>query len=211
MTVRPENQSAPAPVPGGRALPRIAAALLHTVPFGLCAGPLVAFWTGWTIGYSVAVGGLLGLVAGLVVATADWLGLQRIWRRNGQAPSTEAVALPERQAALAPQPVGDLWLVLIGPPVFAGLFLCLPLLCTPGEGGRWGNIVVYLSVGAILVLWATVVGPPRLRKLARRGEWAPPGTLEHPYRVALALTALLMAAVVAATFAGVWILQLAGL
>jgi hypothetical protein len=79
------------------------------------------------------------------------------------------------------------------------------------KGGPWGNVVVLLMVGAVLLAMATVVSPPRLRELARRGEWVPRGTATPPYRVAFALTALLMAAVVAVLHAGVWILQLFGL
>src|SRR5262249_52458013 len=57
------NQSAPPPnVPLGW---RIASALLPTVPFGLCAGPVVAHWAGWETWYGVTVGGLTGVVVGV--------------------------------------------------------------------------------------------------------------------------------------------------
>ncbi len=204
------NQSEPAPAARGHVLGRIAAALLHTVPFGLCAGPLVASRTDWAIWSSVAGGGLMGLALGLVVGTADWLRLGGLRGRGGQAPNAELVAVPKPSAAPDPQPAGDLWLVMIGPPVFAGLILCLPLLGTAGDGGPWGAVVVWLSAGAVLVIWASVVSPPRLQELARRGAWVPRGTAMHPYRVAFALTALLMAAVVAVSFAAVWVLQLCG-
>jgi hypothetical protein len=211
MAVHTGNQSGPPPHAGSGALVRIAAALLHTVPFGLCAGPLVASFNGRAISFNVAVGGLIGLVAGLVIGTADWLGLQELLRRRGQAPGAEPVATPEPGAAPDRRPAGDLWLVMIGPPVFAALILCLPLMGTAGKGGPWGDVVVLLIVAAVLVIWAAKVSPPCLRELVRRGEWVPPGTAEHPYRVALVLTALLMATVVAVMFAGVWVLQLCGI
>jgi hypothetical protein len=210
MTLQVSNQSGPPPAARRSALARIAASVLPAVPFGLCAGPLIAYHTGWAVGYSVAVGGLTGLALGLVIGAADWLGLHELLRRRGRAPVAAPVAAPEPDAALGRQPAGDLWLVMIGPPVFAGLFLCLALMATPRKGGPWGNVVIVLIVGAVLVLWATVVSPPRLRELARRGEWAPRGAAAHPYRTALALTALVMAAVVAVSYAGVWILQLCG-
>jgi hypothetical protein len=211
MAVQAGNQSEQPPgARRGKLGWRIAAALLHTVPFGLVAGPVVLSFTDWPIGYRVAVGGLMGLVVGAVVGTADWLGLAELLRRKGQAPGAEPGAPPGRAAALESQPADGLWVAMIFPPVFAGLILCIPLMGT-SKGGPWGNIFVLLLVGAVLVIWATVVSPPRLRELARRGKWAPPGTTAHPYRVAFALTALIMAAAVAVLHVGVWVLQLFGL
>src|SRR5437868_3435693 len=98
MAVQAGNQSEPPPDARRRAVGRIAAALIPAVPFGLCAGPVVASLTGWAIWDGVAVGGLMGLVLGLVVGTADWLGLQELLRRRKQAPGAEPVAPPEPAA-----------------------------------------------------------------------------------------------------------------
>jgi hypothetical protein len=212
MTVQAGNPSDPPPdAPRVKLSWRIAAALIHTVPFGLFAGPVVASFTDWPIGYRVALGGVLGLVAGLVVGTADWLELPKLLRRRRKTPVTEQVAPPKPAAAIESEPTGDLWVAMIFPPYFAGIILCIPLMGTPVDGSPWGNVVLLLFVGAVFVIWARVVSPPRLRELARRGEWVPAGTMTHPYWVAFALTALNMAAVVAVLHVGVWVLGLFGL
>jgi hypothetical protein len=209
MAFQTQNQSEPPTNAGGVAL-RIAAALIHTVPLGLGAGLFVAFSSGGALGHSLLVGGLIGLAFGVIVGTADWLGLRELLRRSPQAPGAEPVAIAESGAEPDRRPAGDLWLLMIGPPVFAGLILCIPLMATSTNGGPWGNIAVVLVVAAVFVIWATVVSPRCLQELARRGEWVPRGTDTHPYRVGLVLTTLLMATVVAVSHVAVWLLQLCG-
>ena len=52
---------------------------------------------------------------------------------------------------------------------------------------------------------------PFLRELARRSEWVPPGTARAPALVAIAMTALITAAVVAVLLTLVWVERLSGL
>lgn len=210
MGVHTRNHSAQPPDASAAKLTwKIAAALLHTVPLGLFAGPVVVSFTDWPLGYRVAVGGMIGVVVGAAVGTADWLGLSDLLRRRRQAPVAEPGAPGKPAATLESKPTDELWAPVIFPPVFAGLILCIPIMGT-SRGGPWGNIFILFLVGAAFVICGAVVNPPRLLELARRGKWAPPGTTTHPYHVGVALTALIMAAVVAILHAGVWVLELCG-
>jgi hypothetical protein len=191
-------------------LGRIGSALLPMVPFGLCSGPVVASIFGWETWFGVAVGGLVGAVVGVSVGMAEWLGFLDFLRRPAEAPASEPAATAKPATDLTSKVSSDLWVEMIFPSVFAGLILCIPLMATPVDGNPWGNIVLSLLVGAVLVIWSTVICPPRLQELARRGEWTPPGVATHPYRVAFVQTALIIAAAVAFLHAAVWVLQLCG-
>jgi hypothetical protein len=132
-------------------------------------------------------------------------------RAKAPAPGAEPSATPEPGAVPDPYTAGDLWVVIIGPPLFVGLFVCLPLVATPREGSAWNGSWEILGGITFLGLWATTTSSRLLRELVRRREWVPPGTARHPILVAIALTALLAAAVVAVMHTLVWVERLSGL
>ncbi len=105
------------------------------------------------------------------------------------------------------QSVPELWGAIIAFPTFGGLLLGVTLVGTP-KGGEWARFWVVLVVGGFLGACATVLGAVYLSELARRRVWVPPGTARHPILIAVALSALLMAAGVAIDLAGIWISSL---
>jgi hypothetical protein len=87
----------------------------------------------------------------------------------------------------------DLWMPILGWPVFGGLFLSVPFVGTPTEDSLLGTFGVVLVVGGFFGFTAMLLSVPRLEELVRRDAWVPPGTAAHPIPVAVALAWLVMA------------------
>jgi len=118
------------------------------------------------------------------------------------APGAEPSATSEPRAVPGPQTPTDLWAMIIGPAVLVGLAIYGPF---------WADSWLILGGIVFLGIWAVAMSNPFLRELTRRGEWVPPGTARHPALVAIVLTALLAAAVVATLLTLVWVERLSGL
>jgi hypothetical protein len=142
---------------------------------------------------------LVALTMGPALIAAGYLLLRS---PKAPAPGAEPSATPEPRAAPGPQTATDLWAVIIGPAVVVGLAIYGPF---------WGDFWLILGGIAFLGIWAVAMSNPFLRELASRGRWVPPGTARHPALVAIALTALLAAAVVAVLLTLVWVERLSGL
>jgi hypothetical protein len=100
--------------------------------------------------------------------------------------------------------VRDLWGGMMAFPTFGGLLLGVTLVVTP-KGGEWARFWMVLVFGGFLGVCATVLSAVHLSELARRSEWAAPGTATHRILMAIALTVLLMAAGVAIDLAAIWV------
>jgi hypothetical protein len=90
------------------------------------------------------------------------------------------------------------------------MFFRVPLTATSVEGPL-GTFGIMLVVGGFFTFVGLFLGVPRLEELRHRGAWVPPGTDRHPALVAVALTLLSMAAVVAITLILIWVGPLFGL
>jgi hypothetical protein len=151
---------------------------------------------------------LVALTLGPALLAAGYLlgrGRFGVLRDRGPKPpalGAERSATPEPAAVPDPPTATDLWAMIIGPPVIGGLALYGPL---------WGDFWFTLGGIAFLGIWAVAMNSPFLRELAHRGKWVPPGTARHPVLVAIALTALLAAVVVAGLLTLVWVERLSGL
>src|SRR5207253_2075177 len=133
--------------------------------------------------------------------------LQELRRRRDNPQDAEPAPAP-KPAPPKPETVADLWVAIIFPAVFGGLGLCVPILGTNTEGGPCGTFVAVLLIGGFFGTWATVIGVVRLKELARRGEWTPPGVTSHPVWVAAAVPVLLMATTIAAMLTLMWVVRL---
>jgi hypothetical protein len=142
---------------------------------------------------------LVALTMGPALIAAGCLLLRR---SKPRALGADPSATPQPGAAAGPRTAIDLWALIIGLAVVFGLAIYGPF---------WGNPWLILGDIAFLGIWAVAISKPFMSELARRGDWVPPGTARHPVLVAIALTALLAAAVVAVLLTLAWVERLSGL
>jgi hypothetical protein len=148
------------------------------------------------------------ILAGLLAGVCQFVSrpmLWTFWKNSRDLPADDPTESPERQTVTA------LWVSIIVFPVFGGMFVSVPLMGADWEGGAWGRFGAVLLLGGFFTLAALLMGVPRLEELHRRGAWAPPGTGRRPVLVTVALALLIMVAVGAFMFAGVWLLEHSGL
>jgi hypothetical protein len=130
---------------------------------------------------------LAGLLAGVCQFVSRPM-LRKFWRLRDKTPDAAAGASPERETATFS------WGFILPFQLIGGLAVSW-LAVAPSDGNDWGQFPSVLLAAGVFGTVATVMSVLILKGLARRGEWVPPGTAEHPVRVAIAMTVLLMTAV----------------
>src|SRR5262249_27670845 len=129
---------------------------------------------------------------------------------NARSFSEGGRAMPGgREKPLHLQPASELWVGILGVPVFGSFFVAVPVLGTP-VGGWWGRtFLVGVCLVGVFTLAGVLGGVPRLKELRRRGAWVPPGMARQPVLVSIVLALLVLAACVADIFALAGVAKLA--
>jgi hypothetical protein len=131
------------------------------------------------------------ILAGLLAGVCQFVSrpmLRKFWRLRDTTPDAAVGAAPERET------VTFSWGFILLFQVIGGLAVSGLMVAAP-DGNDWGQVSLVLLAVGIFGTVATAMSVVILKGLARRGAWIPPGTAEHPVRVAITMTVLVMTAV----------------